>query len=60
MCVVKQQPTGHIPVESMLITRHFNEIMLNQSGICVELTSVPSGVKPNVIIIIIIMFLYTT
>jgi hypothetical protein len=37
-------PTVHTLVESMLFPLHFNEIMLNQRGIDVELTSVPSGI----------------
>jgi hypothetical protein len=36
-------PTGHTLVESTLFPRRFNEIMLNQRGIDIELMSVPSG-----------------
>ena len=35
--------TGHTLVESTLFPRYLNEIALNQRGIDVELTSVPSG-----------------
>ena len=36
-------PTGHTLVEATLFPHHFNEITLNQRGIDIELTSVPSG-----------------
>ena len=38
-------PTGHTLVESTLFPHPFNEMMLNQRGIDVELTSVPSGLE---------------
>ena len=40
--------TGHTLVESTLFQRHFIEMMLNQRGIDIELTSVPSGMAPAV------------
>ena len=38
--------TGQTQVESTLFPRHFNEIVLNQRGIDIELTSVHSGWSP--------------
>jgi hypothetical protein len=42
-------PTGRTLVESTLFPRHFNEITLNQSGIYVQFTSVPSWSSSSVI-----------
>jgi hypothetical protein len=40
---VLNTPTRHTVVESTLFPHHVNEITLNQRGIDIELTSVPSG-----------------
>lgn len=37
----EETPTGHTVVESTLVPRHFNETTLDQSGMDVELMSVP-------------------
>jgi hypothetical protein len=49
--------TWHTLVESTLFPHHFNEITLNQRGIDVELTSVPSGLLVPLLLLLLLIIL---